>query len=133
MILLRPSNTLSGTKHLMKIYNVMLHLFTQDLMNCLSDVLFCTNPLCQEHKSAMDRYCQSICDCLVESAKMCIPITTVCKRVAGWNVSACLLKRQASFWHQLWVDCGSPSAGVAAEIKKKTKQKYKAETRRLKR
>ena len=81
----------------------------------------------------MDRYCQSICDCLVESAKMCIPTTTVCKRVAGWNVSARLLKRQASFWHQLWVDCGSPSAGVIAEIKKKTKQRYKAETRRLKR
>ena len=64
---------------------------------------------------------------------MCIPTTTVCKRVAGWNDSARLLKRQASFWHQLWVDCGSPSAGVTAEIKKKTKQRYKAETRRLKR
>ena len=61
------------------------------------DVLFCTNSVCQEHKSAMDRYCQSICDCLVESAKMCIPTTTVCERVARWNVSACLLKRQASF------------------------------------
>ena len=47
------------------------------------DVLFCTNTLCQEHKSTLDCYCQSICDCLIESVKMCIPTTTVCKRVAG--------------------------------------------------
>ena len=104
-----------------------------DKLSTPDDVLFCTNPLGQEHKSAMDCYCQSICDCLIESAEMCVPTTTVSKRVARWNVSARLLKHQASFWHQLWVDCGSLSAGVTAEIKKKTKQRYKAETRRLKR
>ena len=38
-LLLGPSNTppLFGTKHLMKIYNIMPHLFTQDLMNCLEE------------------------------------------------------------------------------------------------
>ena len=50
------------------------------MVNC-DDILLCTNPICQEHKSAMDRYRQSICNCL-KSAKMCIPTTTVCKRVA---------------------------------------------------
>ena len=49
--------------------------------------------------------------------------------VTGWNESACLLKQQAFFWHQLWVDCGCPSVGVTATIRKKTKQCYKAEAR----
>jgi len=51
------------------------------------------------------------------------------KRVAGLNESACLLKQQVSFWHQLWVDIGYPSGGVIAAIRKKAKQRYKAEAR----
>ena len=81
-----------------------------DELSIPDDVLFCTNTLCQEHKSTLDCYCQSICNCLVESVKMCIPTTTSCR----WNDSARLLKCQASFWHQLWVD-GVWSAGVTAE------------------
>ena len=41
-----------------------------------------------------------------------------------WNASACMLNHQASFWHQLWIVCGSPSAGVIAEIKKRAKWQY---------
>ena len=55
---------------------------------------------------------------------LCIPDNLRHKHVAGWNESACF------FWHQLWVDCGCPSAGVTATIRKRTKQRYKAEARR---
>ena len=79
------------------------------------EVLQCTDPLCQKHKPVLDSYCHAICDCLIQSAKDCIPTTTARKRVAGWNASACLLKRQASFWHQLWVRCGLPSTGNQTE------------------
>ena len=84
----------------------------------------CTDPFCQEHKPVLHSYCQAICDCQIKSAEVCIPITIACKQVAGWNASACMLKHQAFFWHQLWIVCGSPSAGVTAEIKKRAKRWY---------
>jgi len=70
----------------------------------------------------LDTHCKAICDCLVQSANECIPGNSHHKRVAGWNESACLFKQQASFWHQLWVDCGYPSGGVVTAIRKKAKQ-----------
>ena len=99
------------------------------------NVYYCTDPFCREHKPVLNTYCQAICDCLIQSAKDCIPSTSVRKQVSGWSASACMLKHQASFWHKLWIDCGSPSAGVVAEIncKKRAKQWYKSETQRLKR
>ena len=69
---------------------------------------------------------------IIHSAKDCIPVHQH-KCVAGWNDSASFLKQQASFWHQIWTECGSPSAGIVAQIKKKAKLCYKAEARRRKR
>ena len=94
------------------------------------DIVHCTEHFCHNHQHDLDIHCKAICDCLVQSANVCIPGNLHHKRVAGWNESACFLKQQASFWHQLWVDCGCPSAGVTATIRKRTKQWYKADTRR---
>ena len=93
------------------------------------DIVNCTEPLCHNHQHDLDTHCKAICDCLVQSANECIPGNLHHKRVAGWNESACLLKQQASFWHQLWVDCGYPSGGVVTAIRKKAKQRYKAKAR----
>ena len=68
----------------------------------------------------------AISECLIHSAKDCIPVQQ-CRRVTGWNDSASFLKQQASFSHQIWTKCGSPSVGVVAQIKKKAKLCYKAE------
>ena len=94
------------------------------------DIVHCTEPFCLNHQHDLDIHCKAICNCLVQSANVCIPGNSHHKRVAGWNESACFLKQQASSWHQLWVDCGCPSARVTATIKKRTKQRYKAEARR---
>ena len=49
-------------------------------------ILHCADPqFCQEHKPT---YCQAICDCLIQSVKDCIPITSARKQVAGWSASA---------------------------------------------
>ena len=37
--------------------------------------------------------------------------------IVAWNESACL-RQQASFWRQLWLDCGCPSVGVTATIRR---------------
>ena len=51
----------------------------------------------------------------------------------GWNDAAKGLKDKANFWYRVWLEAGSPSAGVLAVIKKKSKSRYKYEVRRLKR
>ena len=95
-----------------------------------NDIVHCTEPFCHNHQHDLDTHCKAICDCLVQSANVCIPSNSHRKRVAGWNESACLLKQQASFCHQVWLVCGCPSVvGVTATIRKKTKQRYKAEAR----
>ena len=49
-------------------------------------VLHCADPqFCQEHKPVLNTSCQAICDCLIQSAKHCIPITSACKQVARWS------------------------------------------------
>ena len=72
------------------------------------------------HQQTLDAYCNAICECLIHSAKDCIPVQRKC--VAGWNDSASFLKQQASFWHQIWTECGSPSVGVVAQMSKITLQ-----------
>ncbi len=67
----------------------------------------------------LDHYCKSITTCLIESAEEFIPIAGRKRRnVAGRIDAAKVLKQQAIFWHKLWVECGSPSTGVAAQIRK---------------
>ena len=61
-------------------------------------ILHCADPqFCQDRKPVLNTYCQAICDCLIQSAKDCIPITSARKQVAGWSASEHMLKHQASF------------------------------------
>ena len=49
-------------------------------------ILHCADPqFCQEHKPVLNTSCHAICDCLIQSAKHCIPITSACKQVARWS------------------------------------------------
>ena len=82
-------------------------------------IVYCINPSCQKHQQTLDVYCNAFCECLIHSAKDCIPVHQH-KHVAGWNDSTSFLKQQASFWHQIWTECGSPSVGVVAQINKIT-------------
>ena len=61
-------------------------------------------------------------------ALLCFHFTSV----PGWNDATKHLKTKVSFWHKLWCDAGSPSAGVLHQLKLATKRRYKYEVRRLK-
>ena len=53
--------------------------------------------------------------------------------IIGWNDAAKVLRDKANFWYRVWLEAGSPSAGVLAVVKKKSKSHYKYEVRQLKR
>ena len=74
--------------------------------------------------------CISVAAC---NALPSIPSTVRKHKVLGWNDAAKDLRDKANFWYWVWSEAGSPSAGVLAVIKKKSKSRYKYEVRRLKR
>ena len=81
----------------------------------------------------MDKFCDDLACCLDHAARKTLPLTHPTSTVAGWNHSARGLKEKANFWHRVWKQAGSPSAGVLHQLKKLARSRYKYEVRRLKR
>ena len=103
----------------------------------LSDqVLHCSDPHCKLHSTDISQYLTYFFDCISAAASSALPSvssTVRTHKVPGWNDAAKGLKDKANFWYRVWLEAGSPSAGVLAVIKKKSKSRYKYEVRRLKR
>lgn len=96
------------------------------------DITDCLNPLCTLHHSSLDLFCDNLARCLYDCAEVTIPKSHPSHSVPGWNSSARLLKEKANFWHVVWKQAGSPSAGVLHQLKKSARSRYKYEVRRLK-
>ena len=99
-----------------------------------ADLISCSDPACRRHQGLLHCLCSSLFQCIYHSAKSALPVTKSRNRsVPGWNDAAKRLKTAAGFWHRLWREAGSPSAGVLHQLKLATKRRYKYEVRRLKR
>ena len=97
-------------------------------------LLECSLPKCDSHLSEIDKCCEDLLTCLSSSAQSCFPLRqSRSKVVTGWNEFVHEPMRVASFWNRIWVDAGCPSAGVLAQIRKRTKAQYKYAIRRVKR
>ena len=99
------------------------------------EVVSCADPFCESHLGAITDFQQSFLDCIraasIEALPSISPVHS--RRLPGWNDGARGLKCEANFWHKIWLEAGSPAAGVLAELKKKAKSRYKYEVRKLKR
>ena len=93
----------------------------------------CCDPLCTEHYSVLDRFCEQLTHCLQHCAFSTLPTSRRIVSVPGWNTAARSFKEKANFWHSVWKQAGSPSSGVLHCIKRNAKSRYKYEVRRLKR
>ena len=63
-----------------------------------------------------------------------IPFTKPCGesgRIPGWSEFVAPLKNQSVFWHNLWSDCGKPHNGVVADIMRKSRARYHAAIRQV--
>ena len=81
----------------------------------------------------MDKFCHDLTNCLDDAARKTLPLNQPTRSIAGWNSSAREFKEKANFWHRVWKQAGSPSAGVLHQLKKSSRSRYKYEVRRLKR
>ena len=108
-------------------------LVSSDLPNLPDSVVDCSDPHCISHRTLIDKVCHNLTNCLYNSALKSIPLACQSKTTPGWNSSVNSLKRKANFWHSVWKQAGSPTAGVLHQIKKSSRNRYKYVVRRLKR
>jgi len=54
------------------------------------------------------------------------------KTVAGWNEVVEPVRNKAMFWHGIWMDNGRPHQGIIADIRRRTRTKYKHAVKALK-
>jgi len=102
----------------------------------LCDALLCSDVYCDngEHIAILAIYADQICKACLESAKASIPVTSAvgeAGRIPGWNEHVAPLKSQYIFWHNLWRDYGMPRHGIVADIMRKTRSRYHAAIRQI--
>ena len=99
------------------------------------DLLGCCDLQCTRHSTAIDDLTKQFYSCLHQASITCLP--QVCKKptvICGWSSnSTSRLKKESILWNHIWQDCGCPSSGVVFQLKRKTKNRYKHEVRRLQR
>ena len=58
------------------------------------------------------------------TSDMCIPSTKK-RAIVGWNEGAEPARKEAIFWHRLWVDNGRSSQSHISDIRHRTRYNYK--------
>ena len=122
---------LVADQHVQHFYSLL----TSNLPQLSDEIISCVDPCCKSHSDEITDFLHSFLDCISIASIEALPAKAhihTC-RMPGWNDKARELRNSANFWHWIWLEAGSPSAGVLTELKKKTKSRYKYEVRRLKR
>ena len=99
------------------------------------EVVLCCNPLCTAHHQHLELICGQLVKCLKEAAESSIPCRGSGRRrkVAGWSEFVKPELVASQWWYKLWLDAGSPSAGVLFQLKKLAHRRYKYAVRRVRR
>jgi len=99
----------------------------------LCDDVFCCNA---EHIAGLSQFADHITAACLKSAAECIPSTKPCGasgRIPGWTEHVAPLRSQSLFWHRLWQDCGKPHSGIVADIMRRSRARYHAAVRQIRR
>jgi len=88
----------------------------------------------EHHVASLNHYASQITEACHMSAKDAIPMTkprSESGRIPGWTEFVAPLRAQSIFWHNLWSDCGKPHSGLVADIMRKTRARYHAAIRQV--
>jgi len=105
-------------------------------IDILHEVLSCHDYSCKNaaHMHELDQFARKLTDTCLLSAKATIPFTKQCGssgRIPGWNEYIALFRRESFFWHNLWKDCNRPSQGIVDNLMRKTRARYHAAIRQV--
>ena len=111
-----------------------------ETLSCLvsDEVLCCCDPSCSVHQHQLEWVCTRLVSQLRASAESCIPSGSAGHRrrrpaVAGWSQFVKPELEASQWWYKLWLEAGSPCAGVLFQLKKLAHRRYKYAVRRVKR
>jgi len=98
----------------------------------------CDGVLCnsEDHVASLNRYAAQITEACHRSANDTIPRTKPRSKsgcIPGWTEFVAPLRAQSIFWHNLWLDCGKTHTGYVADIMRKTRARYHAGIRDVRR
>ncbi len=83
--------------------------------------------MCKVHHKDICDYHDGIIMCMINACKESIPTHKPVnndKTVHGWNDYVLSYCNASLFWHNMWVDNGSPHMGVVVNLRHKTTAKY---------
>jgi hypothetical protein len=95
------------------------------------DAIHCNTLHCSKHGNDIDSYCNSLIDACIKATDQCIPRTRK-KGLPGWNEHVKESRDESMFWHSIWVQCGRPTGGIIASIRRSTRARYHQVVKRLK-
>ena len=122
-------------EHISQYQNAVLQSLATLSSELTDEVVFCCNPSCTIHQQCLEQICHQLVQCLKVAADSTIPCRGQGRRprVAGWSqfVKSELVASQ--WWYKLWIEAGSPAAGVLFQLKKLAHRRYKYAVRRVRR
>ena len=100
-----------------------------------NNVVLCCEPSCTTHQDLLEGVCIKLVCSLKAAAESSIPRSGQRRRtgVAGWSQFIKSELEASRWWYKLWIDAGSPSAGVLFQLKKRTYRRYKYAVRCVRR
>ena len=102
-------------------YQVAVQCLLDALGSYLTDeTVFCCTPSCSDHQHLLEEVGAQFVSGLKAAADSSIPSSGCgwCPRVAGWSQFVRPELETSHWWYKLWLEAGSPSAGVLFKLKK---------------
>ena len=101
----------------------------------IPEVAVCRDVNCCDvtHKTQIDEWFQDMIDCCLQSDKHLPRIAKQKVNKPYWKSEVQPQKAESLWWHNLWLQCGSPKEGLVYEHKGEAKKQYMYAVRRYKR
>ena len=104
--------------------------------------IVCQDVMCQDpsHSQERDLHVVEVLEKIVQASSACIPTVTIDankkkqKMLPGWVETVLPAKKDALFWHSIWISFGKPTTGTGLyNVMRWTRNKYKYAVRKCKR
>ena len=121
--------------HIDKYQTTVEHMLESLNMMLDDAIITCCDPACTAHQQQLEQVCDQLVKCLKVAGNCSIPGKGPGKRprIAGWSQFVKPELQASQWWHKLWLEAGSPSAGVLFQLKKHYHRRYKYAVRRVRR
>ena len=107
--------------------------------NAQNEVISCRNAYCQnaDHKAACDDYMLDILHKMEQTARETLPVPKAGdaphKSIPRWNIDIEPYRKDALFWHSVWLSAGRPLNTQLHRVMKRTRNVYHLHIRKNKR